>query len=787
LLNDEDSVSSRILKNLGVNFDRLKLEIESSVRRVGTTIVLGKLPISPRYRKIIDLSREEASRLKNSYIGTEHLLLSIFRDATSAGIGSLNRAGIDYNNIKTEILRVLGVKAFAEKTAKPRSANRPPALDEFTYDLTQMASENRLDPVIGRFDETSRVICILSRKRKNNPILIGEAGVGKTAIVEGLAQRIVAKQVPAPLQNCRVLSLDMASVVAGTKYRGEFEERLKRLVNEIRESKNVIVFIDEIHTIIGAGAAEGAIDAANILKPVLARGELQCIGATTLNEYRLHIEKDSALVRRFQSIMVKEPSIEESLTILHGLKKGYEKHHRVHFMDEAVKEAVTMSDRYITGRFLPDKAIDILVEAGAMACLENYNVPDDIKELERTIEALSLRKNELVLKQEYEQAAAVRDLIIEKKNLLDTKTADWNARENDYAIVVDAAKIAMAVSEITGIPVQNIEESETIRLLRMEDALHQKIVGQDEAISVMARALRRSRVGLSSPGRPLGSFIFLGPTGVGKTELAKVLAGFLFNNEKALIRVDMSEYMEKHSVARLIGSPPGYIGYEDGGQLSEKIKRNPYSIVLLDEIEKAHPDVLNILLQILDEGSLTDNSGVTVSFRDTIIIMTSNIGARNYQKLSKLGFGGAADDFGKNEKVDEELKRLLSPEFLNRVDEIVYFHKLDKHHVVQIVDIMLEDVRLSLLKKRDVDIEFSYGLKKFIIEKGFSDVYGARNLKRVIRREIEDVIAIEILKGKSEGCKKMHASVRGGRVYFKPLYEDEALKRPEYDTAAAKK
>jgi len=783
LLSDEDSVSARILKNLGVNFERLKLEIESSVRRVGTSIVFGKIPISQRYRKIIDMSREEAINLKNSYIGTEHLLLAIFRDGTSAGINSLNRVDIDYNGIKNEILRVLGVKAFADKTSKMKP-NRPPALDEFAYDLTQMAVEEKLDPVIGRFEETNRLICILSRKRKNNPILIGEAGVGKTAIVEGLAQRIVSKQVPAHLENYRVLSLDMAAVVAGTKYRGEFEERLKRLVSEIKESKNVIVFIDEIHTIIGAGAAEGAIDAANILKPALAKGELQCIGATTLNEYRLHIEKDSALVRRFQSIMVKEPSAHESLAILQGLKNGYEKHHRVQFMDEAIKEAVNMSDRYISGRFLPDKAIDILDEAGAMACLENYDVPADIKELEKEIEELNSRKNELVLKQEYEQAAAVRDIIIEKKNILNTKISDWNARENDYAVVVDVSRIAAVVSEITGIPVYNLEESDTRKLLRMEETLHRRIIGQDNAISVVSKAMRRSRVGLSSHKKPMGSFIFLGPTGVGKTELAKALAELLFNNEKSLIRIDMSEYMEKHSVARLIGAPPGYIGYDDGGQLSEKVRRTPYSVILLDEIEKAHPDVLNILLQILDDGMLTDNSGVTVSFKDTIIIMTSNIGTRDYQKLSKLGFEAIPEDYDKNEKADDELKRLLSPEFLNRVDEIVYFHKLEKNHIMQIVDIMLEEVRSSFFEKRGIGIEFSAGLKKFIIEKGYSSIYGARNIRRVIQREVEDVLAVEILKGKTDGCKKLRALIKSGHVCFKPFgivcSDEEAFNEQEY-------
>ncbi len=770
LLNDEDSVAARIMKNLGINFERLKKEIEQSVKQSGTTIVLGKIPVSPRYKRIIEISKEEARKLKNSYIGTEHLLLSIFRDGTSTGLENLGKAGIDYNVIRSEILRVLGVKVNTDKGTKPKSLAKPPALEEFSQDLTQMAVDNRLDPVIGREEETRRVIRILSRKRKNNPILIGEAGVGKTAIVEGLAQKIVNREVPEPLQKCRVISLDMAAIVAGTKYRGEFEDRLKKIVEEIKEQDNVIVFIDEIHTIIGAGAAEGAIDAANILKPALARGELQCIGATTLNEYRLHVEKDAALVRRFQAVMVNEPGTDESEEILAGLKERYEEHHKVKYEEAALREAINLSDRYIHDRFLPDKAIDILDEAGAMARLGNFERPVEITSLENEIEKLNTRKNDLVMHQEYEQAAAVRDEIIEKKEELGKKLHDWNEKENEYAIVVDSDIIAAVVAESTGIPVESIEESESKKLLRMEDELHKRIIGQDGAISVISRAIRRSRVGLSGDNRPQGSFIFLGPTGVGKTELAKALAEFLFSDERSLVRLDMSEYMEKHSISRLIGSPPGYIGYDDGGQLSEKIRRKPYSIVLLDEIEKAHPDIFNILLQILDEGELTDSSGTTVSFRDTIIIMTSNIGNREFNRISRMGFTQGSDVENNEEKVSDELKRVFSPEFLNRVDEVVFFHKLDKKHVKRIVDLLLAEVA-ARMERKGIEISYTDSLRKMIVSRGFSEVYGARNLKRTIRREIEDPLARELLTGRYNTASSMQVATRSGKVNFKVLKE----------------
>ncbi len=773
LLNDEDSVAARIMKNIGINFDRIKKEIEQSVKQGGTTIVLGKIPISPRYKRIIELSKEEARKLKNSYIGTEHLLLSIFRDGTSTGLDNLNKAGIDYNVIRSEILRVLGVKVSTDKNTKPKSLSKPPSLEEFSQDLTILASENRLDPVIGREEETRRVIRILSRKRKNNPILIGEAGVGKTAIVEGLAQKIISKEVPEPLQNSRVISLDMAAIVAGTKYRGEFEDRLKKIVEEIKELDKVIIFIDELHTIIGAGAAEGAIDAANILKPALARGELQCIGATTLNEYRLHVEKDAALVRRFQAVMVEEPGKDDSEEILLGLKTRYEEHHKVHYDPAALKEAIFLSDRYIHDRFLPDKAIDIIDEAGALARLENFERPTEIVSLESEIEELNSKKNDLVMHQEYEQAAAVRDQIIEKKEELDHKLHSWNEKEDEYAIIVDSDVIATVVAESTGIPVESIEESETDKLLRLEGELHKRIIGQNDAIEVIARAIRRSRVGLSGDNRPQGSFIFLGPTGVGKTELAKALAQFIFDDERNLIRLDMSEYMEKHSVARLIGSPPGYIGYDDGGQLSEKIRRKPYSIVLFDEIEKAHPDLFNILLQILDEGELTDSSGNTISFRDTIIIMTSNVGNREFQKTSRMGFTDEnLPDEANKDKVSDELKKLFSPEFLNRIDEVVFFHKLDQSHIKKIIDIMLNEVALQMIR-RGVKLEFTPAVKKHILERGFNSAYGARFLRRIIRREIEDNLAHELLTGKYEKAAVIKLSSRNGKVTFKVMEEKE--------------
>ncbi len=769
LMKDTDSVAAKILKNLGVNFERLIREIEQAIKRPGSTIILGKIPVGAGYKKIIEISKDEARKLKNSYIGTEHLLLALFKDGDCTGIEGLVRSGIDYRVIRNEILRVLGVKVTSDKQPKAKPGTKQLILEEYANDLTRMAEENQLDPVIGREEEINRVIRILSRKRKNNPILIGEAGVGKTAIVEGLAQRIVKKELPEILHENRIMSLDMAAIVAGTKYRGEFEDRLKKVVNEIIDRKNIIVFVDEVHTIIGAGAAEGAIDAANILKPALARGELQCVGATTLNEYRMYIEKDSALARRFQSVLVEEPDVEETIDILLGLKDRFEDHHKVEFMEESLYKAAILADRYINDRYLPDKAIDIIDEAGAMARLNNFERPVDITDLENDIEGLNVRKNELVMAQEYEQAAAVRDEIHDKKEKLGTKLENWQDKKNEYAILVTPEQIARIISENTGIPIENLEESETERLLRMEDELHQRVIGQDIAIHAISRAIRRSRTGISSADRPKGAFIFLGPTGVGKTELAKALAEFLFDDEKNLVRLDMSEYMEKHAVSRLIGAPPGYIGYEEGGQLTEKIRRRPYAVVLLDEIEKAHPDVFNILLQVFEEGELTDGSGNTVSFRDTIIIMTSNVGNKEYQNLGKMGFLDD-DNAGTetNDKVSDELKRLFSPEFLNRIDEVVFFHKLERSHIAKIVDLLL--VKLNeRLGDRNIELEFSSGIRKYLIDKGFDDRYGARNLRRIIQDEIEDLLASELLKGRFQQAVKLKVVKKGKSLSFKVM------------------
>lgn len=781
LLKDDDSVAARILRNLSVNFEKILFVIEKNLRVSSNTITLGKIPITVSFKKIIELSRDEAKGLKNSYIGTEHLLLAIFKEGSCAGLTDLEKGGINYDIVRDEILRVLGVRPGV-KTLPIKSDQKPSAVEEFAIDLTAQAAAGLLDPVIGREDEIARLIRILSRKRKNNPILIGEAGVGKTAIVEGLAQKILKEEVPESLLNNRVLALDLSAIVAGTKYRGEFEERLKRLVNEITGKKGIIIFIDEIHTLTGAGAAEGAIDAANILKPALARGDLQCIGATTLGEYKLYIEKDSALVRRFQNILIEEPDEDETLDILRGLKSTYEVFHKVKYPEDSLMQAVLLAGRYITDRFFPDKAIDVIDEAGAMARFENIEKPSEILDIEEEISRLNSGKIELVQSQEYEQAARVRDMIAEKKGRLEVLENDWLNRTNTYEVTVGKSVIAKVVAEITGIPLEEIAEDESEKLLKMEDYLHRRIVGQNEAVAAVSRAIRRSRAGIGGDDRPNGVFIFLGPTGVGKTELARVLADFLFDDEKNIIRLDMSEFMEKHSVSRLIGSPPGYVGYEEGGQLTEKVKRKPYSIVLLDEIEKAHPDIFNILLQVFDEGELTDASGTTVSFRDTIIIMTSNAGNNALDKTGSLGFSKIESADFDRLKAHDSLKKIFSVEFLNRVDEIVFFNKLEMKDLHDIVEIMLDDLAESLSYK-EIELNISASVKKYLVEKGFSNTSGARNLRRIIQREIEDLLAEKILGVKSAGSRSFNLSLRNRKIVLHEAGKDVTGKEKVEKTA----
>ncbi|WCL48701.1 ATP-dependent Clp protease ATP-binding subunit [Leptospira sp. GIMC2001] len=780
LLKEEDSVAIKILTNLNINLSELRREVEKRTRENSGALLMDVSQGQDKYQKMIDISKEEAKRLKHNYVGTEHILLALLRDNNNIAGGSLSSFSVNYNVIKSEILRLLGAPpastAGVTGSASPSPANNPPRteksktpiLDEFARDLTQLAKEKKLDPVIGRSKEIERVIQILSRKTKNNPVLIGESGVGKTAIVEGLASAIIDKLVPDLLFDKRVLSLDLASLIAGTKYRGEFEERLKKIMKEIVSSSNIIIFIDELHTLIGAGAAEGAVDAANILKPALARGELQCIGATTITEYRKYIEKDSALERRFQTVKVEEPSVDDAILILDGLKKAYEVHHKVKYSPKALEQAVRMSSRYINDRYLPDKAIDIIDEAGAKARLANCQRPVEIKEIEEEIKNLSVKKEDLVRAQEYEKAAAIRDEVNRKKQELEDKTKQWQERMEGYAVNIEEEDILSIVSSWTGIPLNRMEETENQKLLHIENSLRERVVGQDDAIEKIARAVRRSRTGLKSEKRPTGSFIFLGPTGVGKTELAKALTEQLFGTDDKMLRVDMSEYMEPHSVSRLIGAPPGYVGYDDGGQLTEFVRRRPYSVILLDEIEKAHHDIFNILLQIMEEGNLTDSKGRKVNFRDTIIILTSNIAAKEITKGGRLGFEDFAheNEKYKTDQARDELKKHFSPEFLNRVDEIVYFQPLQKENIVRIVDIMLVDFNKRLFEKK-IKVELTESAKEHFATIGYDQVYGARPLRRVFQRELEDYMATETLKGTYEKPSIIHMDYVEGKFEYK--------------------
>jgi ATP-dependent Clp protease ATP-binding subunit ClpC len=759
LVKEGSGVAANVLKNLDIDLRKIRLEIEKIVQTGPDMVTMGKLPQTPRAKKVIEYSIEEARNLNHNYVGTEHLLLGLLREQEGVAAQVLMNLGLKLEDVREEVLNLLGhnmdsgESSSGNERTSSKGKSKTPALDSFGRDLTELARQGKLDPVIGRQNEIERVIQVLSRRTKNNPVLLGEAGVGKTAIVEGLAQLIVDSNVPELLRDRRIVVLDLAMMVAGTKYRGQFEERIKAVMNEVRRAKNTILFIDELHTLVGAGGAEGAIDASNVLKPALARGEIQCIGATTMDEYRKYIEKDAALARRFQEIIVNPPSKDETIEILRGLRDRYEAHHRVQIKDEALGAAVELSDRYISGRYLPDKAIDVIDEAGARIRLKAMTRPPDLKEIDAQIEQLNQEKEAAVAEQDFEKAAHLRDQADKLKKKKDNVTREWREKSKEIDGVVDEEVIAEVVSKMTGVPLKRLEDNETARLLKMEDELHKQVISQHEPICAIAKAVRKSRAGLKDPKRPIGSFIFAGPTGVGKTLLAKRLAHFMFGDENALVQIDMSEYMEKHNVSRLIGAPPGYIGYEEGGQLTEKIRRRPYSVVLLDEIEKAHPDVWNMLLQIMEEGRLTDNVGRTIDFKNTILIMTTNIGAE--QITGKAGFGfGKKDEQTTYEKMKDVLKQVMEgtfrPEFLNRVDDIIVFRSLNKADMKNIIDIELAKV-IKRLKEKNLVLNLTEEAKELLIEKGYSPEFGARPLRRAIEHLLEDPLSEELLKGAFQG------------------------------------
>ena len=755
---------------MGLAPEQVRLEIERNLPGGGNTLTFGEIPFTPRVKRVIEYAIEEARLLGHNYIGSEHLLLGVLREEEGIGgkiLRSLGANLLSARQLTLNLLRRLN-------PVKDNKKSSTPALDEFGRDLTRLAAEGKLDPVIGRKDEIERVLQILTRRTKNNPVLIGEAGVGKTAIVEGLAQRIIASDVPENLLNRRVVALDLGSLVAGTKYRGQFEERLKIVMKEIVTSGNVIIFIDELHTLVGAGAAEGSIDASNMLKPALSRGEIQCIGATTLDEFRKYIEKDGALKRRFQPVYVNAPNIEETIRIIGGLRDRYELHHGVEITDKAIDAAVRLSERYITDRFLPDKAIDVIDEAGSRAKLQTYNLPKELKEMENGLRQITKEKGLSIKLQDFERAAKFREDEERLTRLIDETKKDWRSAQEKMRPVITEEEVAYIVSKITGIPLFKLEEEESKRLLRMAEELHKRIVGQDEAVNVVATAIRRSRAGIKGAKRPIGSFIFLGPTGVGKTELAKALAEFLFNDENALIRLDMSEYMEKFSSSKLIGAPPGYVGYEEGGQLTEKVRRRPYSVVLFDEIEKAHPDIFNMLLQVLDNGSITDSYGRRVDFRNTVIIMTSNIGARLIDKGTSFGFQKASeiDLFKKmKEDINSELKRTFNPEFLNRLDDTVIFHPLNKKHLLKIVDKFIEELNAQLTEK-GITLDVTQEVKKWLIKEGYQPSYGARPMRRVIQKNIGDKLSEKIIMGYFKDTRKIKVILKEDTPDF---VEDEVM------------
>jgi ATP-dependent Clp protease ATP-binding subunit ClpC len=775
LVKEGSGVAANVLKNLDIDLRKIRLEVEKIVQHGpgGEQVVMGRLPHTPRAKKVIDYSVEEARNLSHNYVGTEHLLLGLLREQEGVAAQVLMNLGLKLEDVREEVLNLLGHNMPNESESggggggggnTERSAGRgkskTPALDSFGRDLTELARQSKLDPVIGRANEIERVIQILSRRQKNNPVLLGEAGVGKTAIVEGLAQLVVEGNVPELLRDRRIVVLDLAMMVAGTKYRGQFEERIKAVMNEVRRAKNVMLFIDELHTLVGAGGAEGAIDASNVLKPALARGEIQCIGATTLDEYRKYIEKDQALARRFQSIIVNPPSMAETVEILKGLRDRYESHHRVQITDAALKSAVELSERYISGHCLPDKAIDVIDEAGARVRLKAMTRPPDLKEIDESIDKLNAEKEAAVMEQDFEKAAHLRDQAEKLKKKKDQMHKDWRDKSREADGVVDEEVVAEVVSKMTGVPLKKVGEDETRRLLNMEAELHGTVISQDEAIKAIARAVRKSRSGMKDPKRPIGSFIFAGPTGVGKTLLAKQLAKFMFGDENNIVQLDMSEYMEKHNVSRLVGAPPGYIGYEEGGQLTEKIRRKPYSVVLLDEIEKAHPDVWNMLLQIMEEGRLTDNVGRVIDFKNTILIMTTNIGAETIvasdDMASAFTRGIKRNEEASYQEMQKKLKGRMEkefrPEFLNRLDDIIVFRSLTKDNLKQIVNMELAKVSKRLLEK-GLKLEVGEDAKDFLIEKGSSLEFGARPLRRSIEQHLEDMLAEEILKGTFHGAE----------------------------------
>ncbi len=779
IIREGSSTAVQVLVNLKLNLDNLKLETEESVASSGGSMTMGEVPFTPRAKQVLEIAANEAREMKSQVVRTSHLLLALLKDKDGVAAQILVAFGVDHKTAKEEVIAVLQGKTSSRRDKRK---SKTPFLDHFGRDLTDLARHDKLDPTIGRDREIERVSQVLARRKKNNPVLVGEPGVGKTQIIEGLAQRIVERRVPQILLDKRVVTLDMGGIVAGTKYRGQFEERLKAVMNELQQSQNVIIFIDELHTIVGAGSAEGTLDASNMFKPSLSRGELQCIGATTLNEYRKYIEKDGALERRFQTIVVDAPSVDETIEILNGLKDGYETHHKVTFSPEAIEAAARMADRYISDRHLPDKAIDVIDETGSRARLSRLNPPEDIKNLEIAIGEITRQKDKTVENQQFEEAAGLRDRERALKSKLESKRQAWEMQVTDDVVEISEEDIAEVISSMTGIPVFRLAQAESERLINMASELQKRVIGQEEAVATVCRSIRRTRAGLKDPDRPIGTFLFLGPTGIGKTYLAQALAQYLFDDEDALVTVDMSEYMEKFSVSRLVGAPPGYVGYDEGGQLTEKVRRRPYSVVLLDEIEKAHPDVFNILLQVLDEGRLTDSFGRKVNFKNTILIMTSNLGTRDLEKAGGLGFGRADKRSMRKkmeERINEEVKKTFNPEFLNRLDETVIFNALDRAEIIRIVDIEIEKIH-ARVAERDIEVRLTQGAKSLLAEKGYDPTYGARHLRRTIQKMVEDPLAEEIIRGHFSDGSKVRVSKKGNALNFEG---DPLVKKIAVDSA----